>query len=455
MIQSFQLWKRRRIEGNRLDILFFLVCFFPYLSVFVVPGMDIQPLFIPTACGFLFFGVYWRHWKFDKYEFILLGVACFFLLYVNWGKVDDLGLVLRKNTALLFGWLVLVCARRLHRFPVWLFYFVPAVYLFASLVQLLYPSGFENVIEYLMSPVRTSAIRGVTGLCPEPSFLSIIGLCFLAVLLLERQQSLLLFFLVGLVVVISRSATGIGVLCLFLFVTSIVVPRWFFRFIVVLPLIVFVTFLAYQIPGSGEGQIPATGEGQITGMGEKGESFASKGRRYSILTKGVQSICYDPSCLYRLLSLTAGVNILAAYPLGTRLPFDPDTAVVVAEKTGLIDFFVNNAPTGYKHGRSRLIALASDFNDQDGALRLGFVEIVRKTGYINALASHFHRMGVLFVAVLFAIFSVPAYWKRKNLPVLFLIMFGWCFSTTLAYPPFWFLMGRMLPRLDEDEGEVV
>jgi hypothetical protein len=444
-VGSYIVFKSKIANTCFFDMAFFLTCFVPYLSFFVLRGMDVQPLFLPIAFLFLIIGLFFRHWRFDWYEWVLLGAALIFILYMNWfGSSITWDMVLRKNTALLFGWIILVYARRSKNIPVWVLYFLSGAYLFSALMQLISPGLYNDLIVNVMNEVRTQSARGVTGLCPEPSFLSMIGVCFLAFLLISRRTSWLLYFFGVLLSVFSRSATGLGVLIIFLSACLISRFKTFVKLLIILPVALFLTWGAYRtLP-----QIFPSGCHPDTRAGGKshGGTFSSAGKRWNVFSKGIDGIFRDPSCQFRLISVACGLQSLRLYPLGTGAMFDPNVANLVAEKTGIIDELIAALPDDYIPVPTRITkGWVYSADNRVLSLREMYREIITKTGHLNPLSVPLQRMGFVFVGVFALFFSFRTYWNRENWPILVIILFGWGFSTPLVYPPFWYLLGKMLP----------
>lgn len=168
--------------------LFYLFCLFPYIKFF--PKVDTQPTALILGAIILVIILY-KERSIPKELLYFFVVSCITILYIS---IDDLYSSLRGSMGY---WSLSICSYITYKtynevnFEKFLKYSIN-IWLLVGLTEKFFDRYF---IKFLISDVRTSTTRGVTGLAPEPTFYGIICIFFMILVIETFQKNKKLYIL--------------------------------------------------------------------------------------------------------------------------------------------------------------------------------------------------------------------------------------------------------------------
>lgn len=390
------------------------VLLFPYASPVPIQT-DVQPFAVVFAFMSMMLLIFVRGgvWHFDRTDLYLLFFALLYAVYVDWSvQVFDL-YYFRKNAIMLLAFPAYWAVKHLYpRMSGKTVLVVAWMYLVITLSQKFAPPLF-NLFSRMFLPrvVGMSSARGLTGPCPEQSFLAFIALSFPIVYRMvmangqkvdpsvDRRRFRTIVVLSVILTLLARSVTGTAFTAALLGVMWLASARdWMAR-------------LRRVVAGVGVMALVATVGVNVVGY------------RTAYLIRLVAShpslILLDSSIASRYVQVLAGLYTFAMHPLGT------------GRSVGNKEVF-ETAATGLRYDayipRESMDYVRSNRNDRGDILIL------------SPFADSLSRMGILFVVHLMLLLAVLRY-RPYSLASRTYLLLGIISSFPLSFPIFWLLLG--------------
>ncbi len=392
---------------------FFLLVMFPFVSPAPL-STDVQPVVFLVAAGMLAFAMRDSRLRFDYIDIIFFLFSLISIIYVNsdYGSFDFFAI--RKTTGPLLAMLVFYVARYFGRYmSLKLIPLALVIYAGFGVVQYIDPERYaQGITEQVLSRgTRTdeSYYRGITSLCPEPSFLACVALfcALLACCAYQRRRQMtsrkMLFICVFSAGLALATKSGFALLTLGVIGVGFLTSRF----------------------GLGKGILVGV---LLGGTLLPFHSLFLKGRAahlVSIVAADPVSTFRETSVLERLLPMIVGYYVVFEYPFGTGDVLYKDTATMVYHRESL------------------------------GSLAIPSQEILLRGSLVNGgsneVGRYTVRMGVIFVAFLVLLMLWILRAKCSLLCLMFLVA---CLFTSFPFPfpPLWFLIGW---NMDVDSHSLV
>jgi hypothetical protein len=152
---------------------FVVTLLFPWVS-FHTNSMDTQPWAFLFGCFFIFF---FKHYPVNKFSLLIFLIPAFSLLVSMFNLDGDMFLIIRGVMSYMYLTIIVFsCILYFKSYgpPLSIIVFGNLIYIFFAMWQVFIGSELINII----SPIRTTADRGVTSLAVEPTNLGIVLLVF-------------------------------------------------------------------------------------------------------------------------------------------------------------------------------------------------------------------------------------------------------------------------------------
>lgn len=161
---------------------FYLFCYFPYIKIF--PYVDTQPTALLLG-GILTVLIFQKRHRLNRYFIFIFMVCLVSILYLDFmDLLSTLRGILNYWSVFLIAYVVSETAHK-DIFSIKILKISINLWLIAGIIEKFYDRYF---FESILSDVRTSMTRGVTGLAPEPTFYGIMCIFFM-VLVLENLKN--------------------------------------------------------------------------------------------------------------------------------------------------------------------------------------------------------------------------------------------------------------------------
>jgi hypothetical protein len=398
----------KRIRRIIANVVLFAVLM-PYISPVIVPDMDVQLLALAVSIIAIASTVMLTRQGISimPVDLLILSVGLLSLLYTHPATPVLSPVAWARNCApLILGFPVYLAVRTLYPYMapnllVW----IVSIYCGVIIFEMMFPGTYMLIFSHLLSDIRWASFegRGPNGLCPEPSMMGDMCLLFLVSLYFFHRQYwkkhycavAAIVAMSGLMLVLTKSATGLIVALVLLFVALLNTKLSTRRKVVISIAALFLIIVLGQIS-----------RGSDTRMGTT----------LSSLTSNPAVALEDPSLAERLIGVYEGFYQLRYAPLGTG---DVDVNVSLTKQALNGDLAVWLWPDDEIRELLVGLQLAHDSNTGLGAM--------------------LQRMGILALAIVFALLllvrAFPGRWVARTFLACLML------NASLFIPTLWFVIG--------------